>query len=1071
MASQWPNRPGKSRLRHHHGARRQQAFPTLPVNPNVTITAGLAAAVGTAFAPSSGTPVITGLAGTPGTGYFVDQTGKPRLVWGDAVWALPGNVGRWSSGAWQSDYDTYFATRNGQGINVAYTKPMGTQQSGNIDNNGGTFDSLFPFQGGSPTTGTAGANPSTGLTAAYWARIDYMLASAAGQGITIFLNAIGYSSDFDSGPGPLAGKSTTEFQAYGAALGARYASTPNIVWNLADDYFGDNDSLITAFLTGLTGAGDTHAVSIENFPETTSRLTVDGVGTHTAWGFSNAQYNFVYSYNVIYFGVELAYTADGGFPVIAGDGYFYQGNSTYAGGSGAFAFDRAFRQDSWHALTSGARGKIHGDEAIWQWGSTSQASAASGWFWAHNALPIRTFVEGLTNWQKLIPDTSSALVTAGRGTHASAFSSGGGGGQYEVAFTDSYVTASMTADGTLALVYLSHGTTITVNTALLASGFTASWVDPITCATTSAGAGPTFNSTAKGSNSQSDPDWVLLFQTTAVNANPTAGVAAGTGTALAPTVAITVFPGVAAGTGTALAPAVRVDDTVAAGLASATGTALAPAVRLDTVTAAGLASATGTGQQLTPVVTALPITAAGTGTALAPAVRVDANPAAGLAAGTGTALAPAVRLDSVASAGTATATGTAQQLTPVVTAQPAVAAATGTAQAPFISWAAGVASATGTAQQLTPVVTALPATAAGTGTALAPSVAAGGNATASPGVAAATGTAQQLTPALTALPATAAGTGTAQQLTPVVTANPATAAGTGTAFTPSVSTSGNATANAGLAAATGTALAPAVRVDASPAAGLAAATGTAFAPSVEGDASPAAGLATATGTALAPAVRVDATPAAGLAAGTGTALAPSVSTSGNVNANAGLAAATGTALAPAVRLDTVTAAGLATATGTSQTPVAIVTANPGTAAGTGTARTPSVTITGDATASAGLAAATGTAQQPTGALIVFAVTAHAVGSGLNAASGWVPGVATATGTAQVVALSLRANAQAATALGVVPAVTLNNAATVVKGASTGTSVTSTGGSVPSVSDVAASTAAVTEPNSSQAAVT
>ena len=92
---------------------------------------------------------------------------------------------------------------------------MGTTQNLGINDDGRTFDGLFPFQGGSL------ANPSTGLTSAYWARIDYFLASALSKGITVFLNAIGYNSDFNGGPGPLNGKSSTEFQAYGTALGTQ----------------------------------------------------------------------------------------------------------------------------------------------------------------------------------------------------------------------------------------------------------------------------------------------------------------------------------------------------------------------------------------------------------------------------------------------------------------------------------------------------------------------------------------------------------------------------------------------------------------------------------------------------------------------------------------------------------------------------------------------------------------------------------------------------------------------------------------------------------------------------------
>lgn len=455
-----------------------------------------------------GPPVIAALGGT-GAGYFVDQYGNPRLLWGDAAWGLPGNVGRWSSGAWAADYDAYFTARAGQGFTAIYTKPMGTAQSGNIDSNGGQYDGTMPFTGG------AGANPSTGFNSTYWARIDYMLASAAARGLTIFLNAIGYDSDFNGGPGPLSGKTTTEFQAYGAAIGARYAGTKNLIWVVADDYFGGIDTKIDSFLTGLRGAGASQPIAIENMAESTSRKTLDPVQTATAWGAANAQYNWVYSYAPIYRGVEQAYLESSPIPVIAGDGYFYQGSTSYAGGT-SFAFDRCFRQEAWWALSSGARGKIHGDEGIWQWPSTAAASSASHWWYANESANIVTAFTALTDWNLLVPDTSSALVTAGRGTRASAFTSGGGGGQYEPANTDSYVTASVTPSGSLAVIYLSHGTTITIDETQVGGtgNYTAKRMDPDSGALTSLTAGTTYNSTGFGNNGKGDPDWVIVLQKT-----------------------------------------------------------------------------------------------------------------------------------------------------------------------------------------------------------------------------------------------------------------------------------------------------------------------------------------------------------------------------------------------------------------------------------------------------------------------------------------------------------------------------------------------------------------------------
>ena len=1091
----WPARPGKSRLQHHHGARRQQLQQVFP-NPNASPVAGTASATAAAANPPVGPAYITGIVGASGgnPGYFTDNAGKPKLVWGDALWALCGNVGRWSSGAWQSDYDTINATRAGQGFTVIYTKPMGTQQSGNIDNNGGTFDSLFPFQGGTPSTGVAGANPSTGLTSSYWARIDYFLNSALAQGITVFFNAIGYDSDFSSGPGPLFGKSTTEFQAYGAALGARYASQPNLIWHLADDYFGENDSLITAFMTGVRGAGDTHLVSIENNPETTSRLSVDGNNTHQVWGFSNAQYNFVYSYNVIYYGTELAYTADGTVPVIAGDGYFYQGSSTY------FAnFDRSFRQDSWHALSSGARGKVHGSESTWQWQSTAQASAASDWFFANNAKNIRTVMEGLAGWQNLIPDTSSSFITAGRGTHASAFASGGGGGQYEPAFTDSYVTGSITADGTLALVYLSHGSTITVNTALLATGWAATWIDPVTGATSSAGSGPSFNSTAKGNNSQGDPDWVLAFQSTAVNATASAGLASATGAAQQAVAAVT-----ATGTGNA----------------AATGAAFLPA----NGRVPGAAAATGAAQQAVAAVTGLPGAAMATGAAQQGVTAVTAT-GTGSAAGTGAGQQPVA---AVTATGTGNAAGTGAAFAPGTARTPGAATATGAAQQPVAAVTAtgtGSAAATGAGQQPVAAVTAFDATGAlATGTSYNPSVTTGGNATASAGLASAAGAAQAPVAQVTALPAAAAGTGAAQQgviavtgtgtgaaaatgvaqqaVAAVTATGTGNAAGTGTSYNPSVTTGGNATANAGLAAAAAAGQAPAALVTVLPSAAAAAGTGQQPSAAVTatgtgaaagtGAGQQAAAAVTATGTgagaaagaAAGPAPQVTALPGAALAtsaalqpavavtvfpataAATGTALNPSVTTGGDASVNAGLAAAAGAAQQAAAA---VTATGTGNAAGTG---AAFLPANgrvPGAASAAGAAQQ-AVTVL---TALPGGAAANGLAQQATGVIIVFAGRAAASGTAQLAANGRVPGAASATGNASASALSLTANAQAAAALAASLQAGGQGRAAVVKGGSTGTSVTEGGGSgmTSTVGETAGTGATVTSAAASSGGVT
>ena len=440
-------------------------------------------------------PYITGLAGG-GTGYFADNNGNPRMILGDEVWALITNAGRWNGGDWQNDMDVFLAARAAQGFTTVYTEAFGSLHIGGVDNSGSTWDGVPPF--------VTGTDPSSGLNNTFWARVDYLLTAAAAQGITIFLNISGGAWDSDTGA-IMAGKTSTQYTDYGTAMAARYASVPNLVWVFEDDYFSSFDTLLTALLNALRAGGDTHAVAIENMSETTSRQDL-GNSSSLAWGTAHAQWNFVYSYNPPYAGVEAAYLESSPIPVMYGDGYFYAGGSTYN-----TSLDRAIRQDAWWALASGARGWHIGDEAEWQWGSGAAAQVANGWFQNNNAGKIRAAVEGLNGWHKLIPDTSSQLVTGGRGTHASPRASGGSGGQYEPAFTDNWVAASRVPDGSLALIYMPLHTTITIDQSKMAAGYGAKWMDPLTCVTTAATVGSSYNSTAQGSNSAGDPDWVLVL--------------------------------------------------------------------------------------------------------------------------------------------------------------------------------------------------------------------------------------------------------------------------------------------------------------------------------------------------------------------------------------------------------------------------------------------------------------------------------------------------------------------------------------------------------------------------------
>lgn len=471
-------------------------------------------------------PYITGVSAPASTqaGYFTDNNGQPRLWVASETWGLPVNAGAWSGsggGTYEQDYDNFFSARAAQGFTVCMTDATWCP-TGNGAHSGNTWDGLTPLTGG--VTNPTGAT----LNSTFWARIDYMFSSAASSGITIGLVIANTGDDVESGYWQDTW-TATQWTNYATLVGTRYASTPNLVWLVGNDSFSpSSDTIFNAVLAGLADAGATQLIAPWYNAECTARYLTDTDASED-WGVSNAAFNFCYTYNAGYFVLEYAYnevTRNGAanlLPVIWGDGYFYTG-----GGASYYSpTDRAVRQEWWWCLATGARGILGESENVYPWSSGSCVTAVTGnvFFGSIIQNAVAAFTSW-TGWWKLLPDLTSALVTAGRGTRVSGYASGGSGGQYEESDANSYVAASKTPDGTLAVMYLPNHTTITVNTALLASGWTASWIDPVSGTSSSAGAGPTFNSTAKGTNSQGDPDWALVFQA------PAGPAPSGTGPAL-----------------------------------------------------------------------------------------------------------------------------------------------------------------------------------------------------------------------------------------------------------------------------------------------------------------------------------------------------------------------------------------------------------------------------------------------------------------------------------------------------------------------------------------------------------
>jgi len=416
--------------------------------------------------------------------YFVDQSGAPFLIKGDSPWAMfsdlsPAQVEQWAT------------NRESHGFNAAIVSLVGSPTNGGPSNSGATYDSVTPFIGGNITS----------WNEQYWSRMDSYLTTLKNHGITAFL----YPMD---GWNTLSGaafyhKSNADSFTYGKMVANRYASYPNIVWMAGGDYNGYDNAVNGEFqnmLSGIRSTGDKRLFSIQLNNET---LSTD-VSTYEPL----ANWNFAYTYTTTYQKILRSYNRTPSVrdprPVIFGEGN-YEGEDNYGGP--ATTNETLRRQQLW-SLTSGAAGEFTGSQD-WQFSTGWQNRLDT--VWISQMQKVRAFFSGL-QWQLLVPDDATPLVTAGRGTKIT------NDGSLDVLQND-YVTAAQTPDKSQSVVYVPTGVgntnarTITLNLSQLPASYTATWVDPTDATLTQpAVIDAAGQVTTPGLHSDGTRDWLLVIR-------------------------------------------------------------------------------------------------------------------------------------------------------------------------------------------------------------------------------------------------------------------------------------------------------------------------------------------------------------------------------------------------------------------------------------------------------------------------------------------------------------------------------------------------------------------------------
>ena len=448
-------------------------------------------------------------------------TNQPVFITGDTAYNL---ITQLTSDA---EVETYLSDRQAKGINLIWVALVddsshgaGTHPPGRSPGEGNTQNDAFgnsPWNGGPDFTGMQGAT-------AYWDHVDNVLQRAAAHGITV-LAGVAFAATFASCNLPyyssMKQASDATMRAYGAFLGGRYKSFPNIIWLQGGDAnvkLCGNDLLKKTddIARGILSEDPAHLMAVE--------------ATSGVWGETSATYWSPYTFGpnnpngwltlgTIYpkgtpenvFSAEIAQVVSQGktesnatpfVPFFSiEDPYEYQPWSTDA------YDDQQLRQVGYTEILSGATlGRLFGSAGVWPFGA---GCCQHGPRWqvamerqaSFDQQRLGQLFRSREYW-KLVPDFDHTVVTAGFGA-----------GEF-------LTVASRTSDGETVLAYIPNGkdTTLTVNMASITSGVhqaTCWWFNPSSGTSSLIGIFSTFGK--RNFTPPDERDWLLVIDDAAAN--------------------------------------------------------------------------------------------------------------------------------------------------------------------------------------------------------------------------------------------------------------------------------------------------------------------------------------------------------------------------------------------------------------------------------------------------------------------------------------------------------------------------------------------------------------------------
>jgi hypothetical protein len=422
------------------------------------------------------TPVASGavfpLRVSPNKRFLADVDGQPFLVNGDSPWSLMVALD-------DADVIRYLDDRQSRGFNTILVNLIEHRFAASPPRN---VYGVAPF-----------ATPEDIRTPddAYFERCASIVQLALDRKLLVMLTPayLGYNGGNEGWWAALSSRTTAEVEAYGAYLGGKFRSLPNIVWVMGGDYWDPQVlSRTQALVAGLKGTG--RADWLFTYHTGGSSSSAEAVGSED-WLDLTASYSneaagpaaqLLLEYDRLptrpFFLIESRYEQEPSPPV------------------GRLAL----RSQAYWSVLMGGVGAMFGNNPIWNFENNALFPYSGTWqtnLGSNGAQDRTRFVDFFQayDWSSLVPDRSGTLLTGGQGSgSATAY-------------------AAKSTDSSLAMVYTPAQKQLTIDMSRLTGpDVEARWFRPEDATYTPIGT--LANSGTRDFTPPGAGDWVLVLSKT-----------------------------------------------------------------------------------------------------------------------------------------------------------------------------------------------------------------------------------------------------------------------------------------------------------------------------------------------------------------------------------------------------------------------------------------------------------------------------------------------------------------------------------------------------------------------------